>query len=161
MMKRNSQTISHQRNICRHHVLLWSHMLSHWTGSKQPVIITDDTKEVNDDGIYEDISIASISPAAHERQAGKTQDVDVFLEASETVCQPNGSFKNLHTCKKCPYIHPLPNWTVIDCCLRQSTVCITSDIMTCWQHIEANHAVILPSLLKQVSCLPILLSEFV
>ena len=102
------------------------------------------------------LSIASISPAACECWAGKTQDVDAFFKAREAVCQPDGSFKNLCTCKKCLYVHPLPNWTFINCCLRWSTVCITLDIMTCWQHIEANHAVILPSLLKWVPCLLIL-----
>ena len=61
----------------------------------------DDAEEVDEDGIYQDISIASITPVTRERRAGKTRDVDAFFEASEAVRQPNGSFKNLRTCKKC------------------------------------------------------------
>jgi hypothetical protein len=65
----------------------------------------DDAEEVDEDGIYQDISIASIAPVTRERRVGKTRDVDAFFEASEAVHQLDGSFKNLRTCKKCPYVY--------------------------------------------------------
>jgi hypothetical protein len=65
----------------------------------------DDAEEVDEDGIYQDISIASIAPVTRERRVGKTHDVDAFFEASEAVHQLDGSFKNLRTCKKCPYVY--------------------------------------------------------
>ena len=65
----------------------------------------DDAEEVDEDGICQDISIASIAPVTRERRVGKTRDINTFFEAGEAVHQLNGSFKNLHTCKKCPYVY--------------------------------------------------------
>jgi hypothetical protein len=76
-----------------------------YIGSKGPIITIDDSEAVDDDGIYQDISLTSITPAPRERRAGKTRDVDTFFEPSVAVRQNDGSVKNLRTCKKCLYVY--------------------------------------------------------
>ena len=76
-----------------------------YIGSKGPIIAVDDSEAVDDDGIYQDISLTSIIPAPRERRAGKTRDVDAFFEPSVAVQQNVRSVKNLCTCKKCLYIY--------------------------------------------------------
>ena len=60
-------------------------------GSKRPIIVVDDAEDVDEDGIYQDISIASITPGTRERRVGKTRDVDAFFKSSVAVQQNDGS----------------------------------------------------------------------
>ena len=76
-----------------------------YIGSKGPIIVVDASEAVDDDGIYQDISLTSITPAPREHRAGKTRDVDAFFEPSMAVQQNDGSVKNLRTCKKCLYLY--------------------------------------------------------
>jgi len=76
-----------------------------YIGSKGPIITVDDSEVVDDDGIYQDISLTSITPAPRERRVGKTRDVDAFFKSSVAVQQNDGSVKNLCTCKKCLYVY--------------------------------------------------------
>ena len=79
-------------------------LLNNYIGSKCPIITIDDS-EGDNDGVYQDISLMSITPAPREWQVGKTHDVDTFFESSVAIQQNNGSVKNIHTCKKCLYIY--------------------------------------------------------
>jgi hypothetical protein len=83
-----------------------------YIGSKGPIITVDDAEAVNDDGIYQDISLTSITPAPRERRANKTRDVDAFFEPSVGVQQNDGSVKNFRTCKKCPYVYICWGWSL-------------------------------------------------
>ena len=75
-----------------------------YIGSKGPIITVDDSEVVDDDGIYQEISLTSITPAPREHRVGKTHDVDAFFKPSVAVQQNDGSVKNLCTCKKCTYM---------------------------------------------------------
>jgi hypothetical protein len=66
-----------------------------YIGSKRPIITIDDSEAVDDDGIYQDISLTSITPAPRERRVGKTRDVDAFFKSSVAVEQNDGSVVNL------------------------------------------------------------------
>ena len=65
-----------------------------YIGSKCPIITIDDSEAVDDDGIYQDISLTSITPAPRERRVGKTRDVDAFFKSSVAVEQNDGSVVN-------------------------------------------------------------------
>jgi hypothetical protein len=105
MMMTKSLTGGHQRSIRPLHISMIHVYSINYIGSKGPIITVDDSEVVDDDGIYQDISLTSITPAPRERRAGKTCDIDAFFKSSVAVQQNDGSVKNLRTCKKCSYIY--------------------------------------------------------
>jgi hypothetical protein len=105
MTMTKSLTGGHQRSVRPLHISMIHVYSINYIGSKRPIITINDSEAVDDDGIYQDISLTSITPAPRERRAGKTHDVDAFFESSVAVEQNDGSVKNLRTCKKCPYVY--------------------------------------------------------
>jgi hypothetical protein len=105
MTMTKSLTDGHQRSVRPPHISMIHVYSNNYIGSKGPIITVDDSEAVDDDGIYQDISLSSITPAPREPRAGKTRDVDAFFESSVAVQQIDGSVKNLRTCKKCLYVY--------------------------------------------------------